>query len=217
MTVDFLFDGPEDATTTIMLAHGAGASMDSASMNATAKALAEKGFRIIRFEFAYMASRRTEAGRKPPPKAERVMDEYLAAIDELGPTQGTLIIGGKSMGGRVASMIADGLFEDGRIAGLLCLGYPFHPPDKPAQLRTAHLLDLKTPTLICQGTRDQFGTLDEVQGYSLSSAIELLWFEDGDHDLKPRKAISGFTAAQHLERMATKVAEWVPRLAAGAK
>src|SRR4051812_12005089 len=102
MPTNFLFDGPEDARVTIMLAHGAGAPMDSASMNATAKALAAAEFRVARFEFAYMAARRS-GERRPPPKAETVIPEYIAAVDDLGPTDGPLIIGGKSMGGRVAS------------------------------------------------------------------------------------------------------------------
>ena len=203
---DFLFDGPEKATTTILLAHGAGAPMDSASMTATAKALAAAGFRVARFEFAYMAARR-QGARKPPPRAESVQPEYLAAIAALG-AKDKLIIGGKSMGGRVASMIADTMHREGKIAGLLCLGYPFHPPEKPQQLRTAHLADLKTPTLIVQGTRDPFGTPDEVATYKLSKAIELLWLEDGDHDLKPRKKISGLTAADHLKTLADRVAAW---------
>jgi predicted alpha/beta-hydrolase family hydrolase len=213
MPTNFMFDGPEDARVTIMLSHGAGAPMDSASMNATTKVLAGAGFRVVRFEFGYMAARRS-GERKPPPKAEKVMPEYVAAIDDLGPTNGPLIIGGKSMGGRVASMVADNEFAAKRIAGLLCLGYPFHPPGKPTQLRTAHLLELKTPTLICHGTRDEFGTRDEVSEYPLSDEIELSWLEDGDHDLKPRKAISGFTTAQHLQSVADKVTEWVGRIAA---
>ncbi|MCD7059676.1 alpha/beta hydrolase family protein [Pelagibacterium xiamenense] len=212
MTTNFLFDGPEDARVTILLAHGAGAPMDSASMAATAKALATAGFRVARFEFAYMASRRTDAGRKPPPRAERVMPEYVAAVDDLGPTDGPLIIGGKSMGGRVASMVADPLFEAGRIAGLLCLGYPFHPPAKPDQLRTAHLEHLRTPALICQGTRDEFGSPTDVSGYALSPAIEILWLEDGDHDLKPRKTISGFSAADHLKTIGEATAAWAQRI-----
>jgi len=207
MAVDFLFDGAEDARITILLAHGAGAPMDSASLNATAKALAAAGFRVARFEFGYMASRRTEAGRKPPPRAETVNPEYKAAVEALA-AKGPLIIGGKSMGGRVASMVADELFAAGKIAGLLCLGYPFHPPAKPAQLRTKHLAGLKTPALIVQGTRDEFGTRDEVARYDLSPAIELFWLEDGDHDLKPRKSVSGFTTADHLKSMADKVAAW---------
>ncbi len=212
MTTQFLFDGPEDARVTIMLAHGAGAPMDSASMNATTKVLAAAEFRIVRFEFGYMAARRT-GERKPPPKAETVIPEYIAAIDDLGPTDGPLIIGGKSMGGRVASMAADALHDAGRIAGLLCLGYPFHPPGRPTQLRTKHLIGLKTPTLICQGTRDEMGDRYEVGEYGLSDEIEVFWLEDGDHDLKPRKAISGFTTAQHLQSVADKVTEWVGRIA----
>lgn len=204
----FLFDGPEDAPLTILLAHGAGAPMDSASMTATAKALADAGFRIARFEFGYMAARRTSEGRKPPPRAETLNPEYLAAVAALA-AKGPLVIGGKSMGGRVASMVADELHAAGTIIGLLCLGYPFHPPGKPEQLRTRHLADLKAPTLICQGTRDEFGTPDEVQGYRLSDKIEILWLDDGDHDLKPRKSISGFSAADHLKTVAEAVTRWV--------
>jgi predicted alpha/beta-hydrolase family hydrolase len=212
MALSFLFDGPEQAKVTILLGHGAGAPMDSASMNATAKAFAAADFRVARFEFGYMAARRT-GERKPPPRAETLNPEYVAAVDELGPTTGPLIIGGKSMGGRVASMVADELFRARRIAGLLCLGYPFHPPGKPTQLRTRHLANLETPTLIVQGTRDEFGTQDEVAGYTLSKAIEMLWLPDGDHDLKPRKAISGFSTADHLKTMADAVSAWVARIA----
>jgi predicted alpha/beta-hydrolase family hydrolase len=212
MPTDFLFDGPEDARVTILLAHGAGAPMDSASLTAAAKALAEAEFRVARFEFGYMAGRR-QGVRRPPPKAETVMPEYVAAIDDLGPTNGPLLIGGKSMGGRVASMIADSEYAARRIAGLVCLGYPFHPPGRPQQLRTKHLVGMKTPALIVQGTRDEFGTRYEVGDYGLSDAIEVFWLEDGDHDLKPRKAISGFTTAQHLKAMAEAVRAWVNRIA----
>ncbi|MGV3491718.1 MAG: alpha/beta family hydrolase [Devosia sp.] len=212
MATDFIFDGPEDARVTILLAHGAGAPMDSASMNATAKALAAAGFGVARFEFGYMAGRRLGV-RKPPPKAETVMPEYVAAIDDLGPTNGPLLIGGKSMGGRVASMIADAEFDAGRIAGLVCLGYPFHPPGRPTQLRTKHLTGLKCPTLIVQGTRDEFGVPDEVATYGLSPRIEMKWLEDGDHDLKPRKSISGFSTADHLKTLADSVQGFVDRIA----
>lgn len=211
MALSFLFDGPEEARTTILLGHGAGAPMDSASMNATARALGVAGFRVARFEFGYMAARRS-GERKPPPRAETLNPEYVAAVDALGPTTGPLIIGGKSMGGRVASMVADELHAAGRIAGLLCLGYPFHPPGRPTQLRTKHLADIRTPTLIVQGTRDEFGTREEVPGYGLSKAIEMLWLDDGDHDLKPRKSISGFSAADHLKTMAEGVSAWVARI-----
>lgn len=207
----FLFDGPDTASVTLLLAHGAGAPMDSTAMNAIAKTLTKKELRIARFEFGYMASRRTDAGRKPPPRADKLTGEYLAAVDAL-EARGPVVIGGKSMGGRVASLVADELSANGRIAGLLCLGYPFHPVGKPDQLRTAHLAGLKTQTLIVQGTRDPFGTRAEVAGYALSKQIEILWLEDGDHDLKPRKAVSGFSAADHLTMLGQAVAAWVGRL-----
>lgn len=202
----FLFDGPEQAEQTILLAHGAGAPMDAGPLSAAAAALAGAGFRVARFEFAYMAGRRTGAGRKPPPRAETLEPEYLAAVEALA-AKGTLVIGGKSMGGRVASMVADPLFASGRISGLLCLGYPFHPPGKPERPRTQHLADLRTPTLIVQGTRDPFGTPEEIAGYRLSSQIEMLWLADGDHDLRPRMQ-SGFTPEDHLTAMAEAVARW---------
>ncbi|RJT36389.1 alpha/beta fold hydrolase [Mesorhizobium waimense] len=210
----FLVDGHDTAPVTILLAHGAGAPMDSASMAAAAKALSTAGFRVARFEFHYMAARRF-GHRKPPPRAETVNPEYIKAIADLrakGVT-GPLIIGGKSMGGRVASMVADEMFAKGDISGLVCLGYPFHPPAKPTQLRTKHLAGLKTPTLIFQGTRDEFGTPDEVATYDLSDRIEVLWLEDGDHDLKPRKSISGFSTADHLKTLAETARTWAARIA----
>jgi predicted alpha/beta-hydrolase family hydrolase len=213
MDQDFLIDGPANAALTILLAHGAGAPMDSTSMNAATAALVVEGFRVARLEFGYMAARRTSGTRKPPPKAEKLIPEYRAAVARLGAT-GPLIIGGKSMGGRVASMVADDLLSRGAITGLLCLGYPFHPPGKPENLRTQHLTELKTPTLICQGTRDEFGTREEVAGYALSGNIRILWLEDGDHDLKPRKTLSGFSTADHLKTMAKTVKAWSAEITA---
>ena len=100
----FLFTGPADAETTILLAHGAGAPMDSPWMDAMAGQLSMRNIRTARFEFAYMAARRS-GQRKPPPRAETLMSEYGEAVDMLS-VKGRLVIGGKSMGGRVASMIA---------------------------------------------------------------------------------------------------------------
>jgi predicted alpha/beta-hydrolase family hydrolase len=157
-----------------------------------------------------MAARR-QGGRKPPPRAELLQGEYREAVKALGAS-GPLIIGGKSMGGRVASMVADDLHASGSIVGLLCLGYPFHPPAKPEQLRTAHLAELKAPTLICQGTRDPFGTREDVMSYDLSGQIEILWLEDGDHDLKPRRKVSGFSAADHLATVAQTAEAWARRV-----
>ena len=112
------------------------------------------------------------------------------------------------MGGRVASMLADELFAAGRIAGLLCLGYPFHPPGKPEQLRTKHLAGIEDPCPDLPGHARHLRRREEVAGYGLSKKIEILWLEDGDHDLKPRKGISGFTAADHLKTVAEAVKAW---------
>ncbi|MDB5642395.1 MAG: Esterase/lipase/thioesterase family active site [Hyphomicrobiales bacterium] len=206
----FLFDGPDSAPATILLAHGAGAPMDSAAMTLLAATLAGAGFRVARFEFGYMAARRS-GQRRPPPKAELLIPEYLATVAALG-ARGPLVIGGKSMGGRVASMVADDLFAQGMIAGLLCIGYPFHPMGKPQMLRTAHLAALQTPAVIAQGTRDPFGTDEEVAAYALSPNIEMLWLEDGDHDLRPRKKVSGFSAQDHMTTLAHHVATWARRI-----
>jgi uncharacterized protein len=208
VSVDLLCNGPTDGPR-LVLAHGAGAAMDSDWMNKVCALLAAREVGTVRFEFAYMAARRT-GGRKPPPKADTLIGEYLAVLSALegGPPP---VIGGKSMGGRVASLVAEAEWTAGRISGLACLGYPFHPPEKPTQLRTAHLADLTAPTLICQGTRDPFGTRDEVPGYALPSAIELFWIEDGDHDLRPRKSVAGFGFAEALDRVADRLADFVRR------
>ncbi|MFT3998846.1 MAG: alpha/beta hydrolase [Rhizobium sp.] len=211
MPYDFLITGPSDAKVTIVLAHGAGGAMDTKWMDAMSTALAGKGFRVVRFEFDYMSARRLSGKRSPPPRAELLNEEFKAVIDKVG-SEGMLVIAGKSMGGRVASMIADDLRNAGKISGLLCLGYPFHPIGKPENLRTAHLADMKTPTLICQGTRDLFGTQEEVSAYKLSEMINTLWLEDGDHDFTPRKAVSGLTSAEHIATVADHVARWVARL-----
>lgn len=210
MATSFLFDGPETAKATLILAHGAGAAMDSPSMTLFAGAFGAAGLRVIRFEFGYMAARR-EGHRRPPPRAEKLIGEFKSVVAE-ADAQMPLLIGGKSMGGRVASMAADDLYREGKIAGLVCLGYPFHPPAKPTQLRTAHLEELRTPAIIFQGTRDPFGTQYEAEKYSLSSRIELVWMEDGDHDLKPRKKVTGATAAEYAGHIAAKVANWTERL-----
>lgn len=207
--MDLLIDGP-DAAPTFVLAHGAGAAMDSPGMTDVATRIAARGVRVVRFEFAYMASRRSGV-RRPPPRADTLLDEYRAVLDEVG---GCPVIGGRSMGGRVASMIAESLFAAGGIAGLACLSYPWHPPSKPEQPRIEHLADLSVPTLIVQGTRDPFGSPSEVAGYPLSPVLEVRWLEDGDHDLRPRKAVSGFTHAQHLDAAADAVVAFVKRVTA---
>jgi predicted alpha/beta-hydrolase family hydrolase len=205
MGTPMIFDGPEDGAV-VVLAHGAGAPMDSAPMTAMARGLAAAGLRVARFEFPYMRRRRENGERRPPDREPVLREAWHAVIEELGGGE-RLVIGGRSMGGRMASLIAD----EAGVRGLVCLGYPFHPPDQPDRLRTAHLRDLRTPTLIVQGTRDPFGTPEEVQGYELSSAIEIVWLEDGDHSFKPR-ASSGRTEKQNVAEAVAAVVGFVGRL-----
>ena len=152
-----------------------------------------------------MQATRAEGKRRPPNSAKVLEQSWSTVIEELideGASQ--LVIGGKSMGGRIASMVADAH----GVAGLVCLGYPFHPPGKPEKTRTAHLQDLHTPTLMLQGERDPFGSPDDVAGYDLSPAIEVHWIADGDHSLKPRKR-SGRTEAENLREASDAIVAFV--------
>ena len=189
---DLLADGPADAALTVVLAHGAGAPMDSPWMTTVARGLAGQGLRVVRFEFPYMAQRRTDGRRRPPDRTPALLAAWRAVAARFDPAR--LVIGGKSMGGRMASMVADDL----GVRGLVCLGYPFHPPGRPDRLRTEHLAQLRTPALVLQGERDPFGTRDEVAAYALSPAIRLAWLPGGNHDFTPPRA-SGRTGRQNLE------------------
>jgi predicted alpha/beta-hydrolase family hydrolase len=199
---DLLVDGHEGART-VVLAHGAGAPMDSPFMTHVAEALAAEGLRTVRFEFPYMQQRRRSGRRRGPDRGEVLAETWRAVIERLGGA-GELVIGGKSLGGRIASMIAD----DVGARGLVCLGYPFHPPRKPEVLRVAHLRELETPTLVVQGTRDALGDRGEVRGYDLSPRIRVVWLEDGDHSFKPRVR-SGRTERQNLGQAVEAVSEFI--------
>ncbi len=192
MSTPLVFDGPDDADVTIALAHGAGAPMDSPFMATIAAGLARAGLRVARFEFPYMQRRRIDGTRRPPDRAPVLLETWRAVIAAL--VSDRLVIGGKSLGGRIASLLAD----QAGVRGLVCLGYPFHAPGRPATPeRLTHLATLATPTLIVQGTRDALGARAEVAGYALSPAVRIAWMPDGDHSLKPRKA-SGVSEADNL-------------------
>lgn len=202
---DFLFDGAGDAPKTLVLAHGAGAPMNTPFMNSVARGIAAGGgVRVVRFEFPYMQAGRETKRRTGAPDREPVLrNSWKEVVERLGGGA-RLVIGGKSMGGRIASLIAD---EVGA-RGLVCLGYPFHPPGRLERLRTRHLETLQTPALIVQGTRDPFGSREDVAGYALSAAIRVVWLEDGDHSWKPR-ASSGRTEAQNIADGVAAVLEFL--------
>ena len=191
-----LVSGPRTAPATVVLAHGAGAGIESPFMQQTAQGLAERGWQVIRFEFPYMAQQRISSRKTPPNKAEILLQCYLEQVQSL-PADQPLIIGGKSMGGRIASLLADELWSQNKILGCICLGYPFHPLGKPENLRVQHLQNLRTPTLVIQGERDAMGSRDQVETYALSEQLQLAWMPDGDHSFKPRKR-SGRHEQQNL-------------------
>jgi uncharacterized protein len=202
--VHYLTTGPADARCTFLFVHGAGGAMDTQFMNRIAEGVGARGIRVVRFEFPYMAARRAGGGRGAPDRAPVLLECWRRAIADHDGTDSRIVIGGKSMGGRMASLIAD----EAGAAALVCFGYPFHPPGKPQQLRTAHLEAIRTPTLILQGERDPFGTPDEVASYALSSSVRIECLTDGDHSLKPRKS-SGVTEQENLEQAAHAAAEFI--------
>jgi len=191
MDVNFHVDGSADAAWHLVLTHGAGAGVNSPFMTTFATGLSTGGgkaggIRCLRFEFPYM--RRTHArGRRLPPDNLAILqgawqDAIARVRDNLLPEQ-HLAIGGKSMGGRIATMIADQSPAEAAVV----LGYPFHPAGHPERTRIAHLAGLETPTLLLQGTRDALGNQQEVTAYRLSPAVQVKWLPDGDHGFSPRR------------------------------
>ena len=202
----WLWDRPLGETyATLILAHGAGAPMDSEFMQNMAQSLAASGIAVLRFEFAYMAARRLDGKKRPPNPQAKLLEQWREVYNQVRQqVAGPLAIGGKSMGGRMASLLADELGAD----ALVCLGYPFYAVGKPEKPRVAHLAELRTPTLIIQGERDALGDRQAVAGYALAESIKLHWLAAGDHDLKPLKS-SGFTHQQHMQTAADAIAQFL--------
>lgn len=200
---DFLIDeAVGKASATLLLAHGAGAPMDSEFMNMLAAQLAGQGVRVLRFEFPYMAGRRSGGSKRPPDRAPVLLQAFAEALDQAGGE--SVFIGGKSMGGRMATMLT----VERRCRGVICFGYPFHPPGKPEKTRLDHFADMQTATLICQGERDPFGTREDVAGYALPDSVQLHWLQDGNHDLAPRRA-SGLGQQDNIRLAAEAAGKWI--------
>lgn len=202
---DFLSDGPKNAPLTVALAHGAGAPMDSEFMNVFAAGIEKQGYRCVRFEFPYMVERRATGKKRPPDRQPKLLECWTTVIDHFGPEN--LIIGGKSMGGRMATLIAD----DAKVRGVLALGYPFYGAGRTDKPRIEHLKGLRTPTLICQGKRDAMGSHETVTALTLSNMISYHWSEDGDHSLKPRKK-SGRTQDQNWSEAIEAIGSFLTEL-----
>ena len=209
MSAPLTFDGPEAGPRDkiLVLTHGAGTSSSHPSMAELARLIGERGVRFARFDFPYMR-RAAATGRRawPPDDEDVLVGAWVEVLRELAPAS-RLVIGGRSLGGRVASILADAA----EVAGLVCVSYPFHPPNHESPVRTAHLRVMETPTLIVQGERDPYGTREEVEQYQLSPNIRLHWIPDGDHGLIPRKR-SGLTEAGNLASAAAAIADFVQEL-----
>lgn len=164
-------------------------------MNFFATGLAGRGHRVVRFEFAYMVSKRSTGKGKPPDRESVLRATWLRVIEMVRTGAKKVVIGGKSMGGRIASLIAD----EARVDGLVCLGYPFHPVGKPDKLRVEHLKKIETPTLIVQGELDSFGSQEEVDGYKLAKTVRVNWIEDSDHSSGRTEQRNWETALSEIE------------------
>ncbi|OEE99656.1 alpha/beta fold hydrolase [Vibrio crassostreae] len=198
---NLIIDG-EDNPITFIFAHGAGAGMDHEFMQSVAKGLAFKGIRVIRFNFPYMIKRAEDGKRRPPDRAPKLLEAYQDIIGQVDADK--LVIGGKSMGGRMASHLS----EVDKVAAMACLGFPFHPPGKPEKYKGEHLAELQKPCLILQGERDTFGKREEFTDFDLSDSIRVEFIPDGDHSFKPRKS-SGYTEQQNIALTVEKLSAFI--------
>lgn len=199
---NWLIDGEEHSQYTFVFAHGAGAGMDHEFMQSVAKGLAFKGIRVIRFNFPYMIKRAEDGKRRPPDRAPKLLEAYQEVIEQVDAPK--LVIGGKSMGGRMASHLS----EHEKVVGVACLGFPFHPPGKPDKYKGEHLAELSKPCLILQGERDTFGKREEFPAFDLSDSVSVEFIPDGDHSFKPRKS-SGHTEQQNIALAVEKLAKFI--------
>jgi len=209
---DVAFQGPRRGVDrAVLLAHGAGADMNAAALVTVADALADAGVPSLRFNFPYRA-----AGRRAPDRAPVLEVAVREAAAELARrtrlTPDRLVLGGRSMGGRICSMVA----AADTALGLVLLGYPLHPPGKAQQLRVEHFARLRMPVLFASGTRDAFGAPAELEREAkrIRGRVSFHWVETGDHGFKPLKA-SGLTAADALSGVAAAVVDFVAGLPNG--
>ncbi|GHA24407.1 alpha/beta fold hydrolase [Oceanisphaera arctica] len=186
-----LINGADNAPNRVLLTHGAGAGMEHSVMNSLALGLADEQIQVIRFEFPFMQKTRADGRKRPPDREPALLNCWREMAAEFAHPR--LFLAGKSMGGRMASLVADELAP----AGLVLLGFPFTPPGKPDRFRGQHLATLATPTLLAQGERDNFGNRAAVAAYDLAPGVNTQWVKDGDHGFSPRKS-SGTTLERNL-------------------
>lgn len=204
-TMSSVLSEVDNAKALVIFAHGAGADMNHEYMEVLTQLMNEQHLNVLRFNFPYMDKRKLDGKRRPPDRMPVLIDCYQSLISNV-KTDLPIFIGGKSMGCRVASTLANNksFMDEYNIQGVICLGYPFHPIKKPEKLRLSPLQETQLPVLILQGDRDALGSEEEVNSYEISPLCQLHFFADGDHDLKPRVK-SGNTLVQH-QQAATRLA-----------
>jgi predicted alpha/beta-hydrolase family hydrolase len=211
-TIEAECQGPKrGADRAVLLAHGAGADMHARALTTVADALAEAAIPSLRFNFPYMT-----AGRRAPDRpavleaAVRAAAADLAQRTKLPPER--IFLGGRSMGGRYCSLVVADAADPLPARGLILLGYPLHPPGKPEQLRTEHFPRIDVPCLFVSGTRDTFGTPEELERHAqqIAGDVEWHWIDTADHGFKPLKA-SGLTVDAALAAVAADVVAFVRR------
>ncbi|WP_318517768.1 alpha/beta family hydrolase [Photobacterium leiognathi] len=213
---EYMINEPQSGTAiaTFLFAHGAGAGMDHSFMTAVAEGLAKHDIRVVRFNFPYMVKRGEDGKKRPPDRQPKLLLDFQRHIENFADN--ALVIGGKSMGGRMASLMVTDIAAESpdvencatKVNGVACLGFPFHPPGKPENFRGDHLKTISTPTLILQGERDTFGTKAEMAEWTFSPQVDIAFLPDGDHSFKPRKA-SGYTEAQNIETTVVQLARFI--------
>ncbi|MBB1418693.1 MULTISPECIES: alpha/beta family hydrolase [Pseudoalteromonas] len=208
MTIEWIKSDQQPALAQFIFAHGAGAASDSEFMQKMASLLAEKGIDVGLFDFEYMQIAKQNNKRRPPDRAPKLLQYFAHILTFVQPSL-PLFIGGKSMGGRMASMlVSEERVTMPPISGVLAFGYPFHPPGKPDKLRIDHFGKIPCPFMVLQGERDTFGTRDELTQLQLDKRPEFVWLADGDHSLKPRKR-SGFTELGNVQTAAEHAASFI--------
>ena len=205
MLIEWFKSSQQPAIAQFIFAHGAGAGSDSDFMQNMAVRLSEQGVDVGLFDFEYMQIAKQTNKRRPPERAPKLLTYFEKVLTEANPDL-PLFIGGKSMGGRMASMLACDSTQT--IEGVLAFGYPFHPPGKPEKLRIDHFADIPCPFLVLQGERDTFGTKEEIAAMQLTYSPTFTWLADGDHSLKPRKK-SGITEDDNRQHAATRAAQFI--------
>jgi hypothetical protein len=196
-------DSPSNPFAQLILSHGAGADKDSEFMHSMAGLLCQKGIKVVRFDFPYMLAAREKQKRQLPNKMPVLIDDFLEII-ATADNNLPLFVGGKSMGGRVATLLP----KIQTVKGIICLGYPFHPPGKPEKLRTEHLVSSNMATLIIQGERDTFGNRQQIGEYSLPATIAIKYLGAADHSFVPLKS-SGYSIEQHMHTAANHIVEFM--------